>query len=41
MAKVSFFNEPDTFSTIPEKYDIYIMDMESNTNVLSLGMQRM
>ena len=37
MAKVSCFNDPETFITVPGSYDIYIMDMDSKDNVLELG----
>jgi len=37
MAKVSYFNDPDTFITVPGSYDIYIMDMDSKEDVLELG----
>lgn len=37
MAKISYLNSPESFLTIPSSYDIYIMDMDSKTDVLDLG----
>ena len=37
MAKVSYFNDPETFITVPGSYDIYIMDMDSKDDTLELG----
>lgn len=37
MAKVSYFNNPETFITAPSSYDIYIMDMDSSDDTLELG----
>lgn len=37
MAKVSFFDDPDTFITVPGSYDIYIMDMDSKDDTIALG----
>lgn len=39
MAKVSYFNDPDAFITVPSSYDIYIMDMDAKNNILELGKQ--
>lgn len=39
IAKVSHFNNPDTFLTVPSSYDIYIMDMDSTVDTLKLGNQ--
>lgn len=36
IAKVSYFNDPESFITIPKSYDIYIMDMDSADDVLEL-----
>ena len=41
MARVSFFNEPDHLITIPTSYDIYIMDVDSEGDILSLGTRMM
>lgn len=41
MAKVSFFQEEDAFITVPDSYDIYIMDMDAQTNVIELGERMM
>ena len=37
MAKVSYFNDPETFITVPGSYDIYIMDMDSKDDTLMLA----
>lgn len=37
VAKVSYFNDPESFITVPGSYDIYIMDMDSTDDVLELG----
>ena len=37
MARVSEFNDPETFLTVPSSYDIYIMDMDSKNDTLELG----
>ena len=37
LAKVSYFNDPETFITVPGGYDIYIMDMDSKDDVIELG----
>lgn len=40
MSKISYFNDPETFITTPGSYDVYIMDMDSETNVLELGTKK-
>lgn len=37
MAKVSSFNEEYKFITAPDSYDVYIMDMDSETDIIDLG----
>ena len=37
MAKVSAFNNPDDITLIPNRYDIYIIDMDSQSDTLTLG----
>ena len=41
MAKISIFNDNYNFITVPNRFDIYIMDMESKDDVIALGKQRM
>ena len=41
MAKVSYFNDPYSFMTAPNNYDIYIMDMDSKEDVIKLTDQAM
>lgn len=41
MAKVSIFNDPEEFIIVPNRYDIYIMDVDSKENVFELGKQMM
>lgn len=41
MARVSLFNEPDHLIEIPTSYDIYIMDVDSEGDILSLGSKMM
>ena len=41
MAKVSIFNNPEEFIIVPNRYDIYIMDVDSKENVFELGKQMM
>ena len=37
IAKVLYFNDPKTFITVSNSYDIYIMDMDSKDDTLELG----
>ena len=37
MAKVSAFSNPDDITLIPNRYDLYIMDMDSETDTIALG----
>lgn len=37
MAKLSVFNTPNDLVLIPSSYDIYIMDMDSQDDVIALG----
>lgn len=39
MAKVSYFNDPESFILAPSRYDIYIMDMDSKEDTVKLGNQ--
>lgn len=39
MAKVYCFNNQDTLITTPNSFDIYVMDMDSDIDTLSLGKQ--
>lgn len=39
MAKVYYFNNQDTLITTPNSFDIYVMDMDSDIDALSLGKQ--
>ena len=41
MAKVSTFNNPDDITLIPNRYDIYIFDMDSTVDTICLGKQLM
>ena len=41
MAKISVFSDDYNFITVPNRFDIYIMDMESKDDVVALGKQRM
>ena len=41
LAKVSVFNNPAEFITVPGSYDMYIMDMDSEDDVIELGKQMM
>lgn len=41
MAKVAVFKEEDLFITVPDSFDIYIMDMDSAHDVLALGSRMM
>lgn len=37
VAKISVFNDEYKFITVPDSYDIYIMDMDSEDDVIELG----
>lgn len=39
MAKVSVFNSSHEFIVVPDSFDVYIMDMDSQDDVLSLGQE--
>ena len=39
MAKVVYFQDPEIFITAPGSYDICVMDMGSNDNVIELGLK--
>ena len=39
MAKISCFTNPEEIITIPNRYDVYFMDMDSTTEVTALGKQ--
>ena len=41
IAKVSVFNNPEEFATVAGSYDIYIMDMDSEDDVVALGSCKM
>lgn len=42
MAKISYFNETNTFIAISSSYDFYIVDLDSNDNdILAIGKQMM
>lgn len=41
MAKVTILTNPSEFLTVPGSYDIYIMDMDSEDDVIDLGKQMM
>ena len=41
MARISVFSDSYNFITVPHRFDIYIMDMESKDDVTALGKQRM
>ena len=36
MAKVSHLDDPEAFLVVPDSYDIYIMDMDSKVNIITL-----
>jgi hypothetical protein len=37
MAKLSHFQKSDDIMTVPVRYDIYIMDMDSTEDTIALG----
>ena len=37
MAKVSCFNDPEAIVMVPNRYDIYIMDIDADGNIFELG----
>lgn len=39
MAKISCFSNPEEIITIPNRYDVYFMDMDSETEITALGKQ--
>lgn len=41
MAKVSVFNTPGSLILMPNRYDLYMMDMDSEDDVISLGKKMM
>lgn len=41
MAKVSVFNNTESFLTVLSAYDIYILDMDCEENTIALGKQKM
>ena len=41
MAKVSVFNDTESFLTVLSAYDIYILDMDCEENTIALGKQKM
>lgn len=41
VAKVSVFDDEYKFITVPDSYDIYIMDMDSKSDVIELGKKMM
>lgn len=42
MAKVSYFNDTETFITVPSSYDFYLIDLDSEkNNLLEVGKQMM
>jgi DNA-binding LytR/AlgR family response regulator len=39
MAKISCFSKPEEIIAIPNRYDAYFMDMDSETEIIALGKQ--
>jgi hypothetical protein len=40
MAKISYFSTPEEVMMIPNRYDVYFMDMDSSNDATILGKNR-